>query len=176
MDDAIISPADLMAGAAAEAIARIGVKERKGTPNSGDDVDLFLAAAGLPPGQSWCAAFVHFCYRVAAAKLSTVNPCPRTGGCIRMWELADAHFRTQTPTVGAVYILDHGGRKGHAGIVTELAPDGSVAAEVSGNTNREGSREGDQVAVHHGPPNLSHHGRLVGYLNFALRPPAPLVA
>lgn len=175
MDDTLVTPADLMAGAASEALARVGVKETPGKPNSGPEVDLFLASVGLPSGQSWCASFVHFCYRVAAAKLSTVNPCPRTGGCLRMWELADAHFKTQTPTVGAVYILDHGGRKGHAGIVTKLAADGTVAEEVSGNTNLEGSRQGDQTAIHRGPPEMSHHGKLVGYLDFS-RPAPGLVA
>jgi hypothetical protein len=175
MPDAIISPTDLMLGAVSEALARVGVKERKGTPNSGDEIDLFLAAVGLPPGKSWCAAFVHFCYRVAAAKLSTVNPCPRTGGCLRLWELADAHWKTQTPAEGAIYVLDHGGGLGHAGIVSVLMHDGSVASEISGNTNKQGMRDGNQVAVHYGPPELSHHGRLVGYLNFAL-PAPPLVA
>lgn len=175
MQDAIISLADVMEGAAVEAEQRIGIKETPRTPNEGPEINLFLAAVGLAPGVSWCAAFVHFCYRVAAAKLSTVNPCPRTGGCLKMWALADAHWKTQAARRGSIYVLDHGSGKGHVGIVTEADAAGAVVAEISGNTNREGSREGNQVAVHHGPPELSHKGKLIGFIDFA-REPLPLVA
>lgn len=174
MDDALITPVDLMEGAAAEAERRIGIKET--APNSGPDVDIFLAAVGLPPGKAWCAAFTHFCYRIAAAKLSTVNPCPRTGGCLRMWQLADAHWKTKVARRGAIYVLDHGGGLGHVGIVTEVDAAGNVVAEISGNTNATGSREGNCVAVHHGPPDKSHRGTLLGFLDFSIAAPAPMVA
>jgi len=173
MQDAIISVADLMDGAASEAEARIGIKET--APNSGPDVDLFLAAVGLPPGQSWCAALVHFCYRVASAKLSTVNPCPRTGGCLRMWALAEPQWKTNVARRGAIYVLDHQHGLGHVGIVTEVDAAGNVVSEISGNTNAAGSREGNCIAQHFGPPEKSHRGTLMGFLDFSIAA-APLVA
>ena len=45
-----------------------------------------------------------------------------------------------------------------------LAPNDML--EISGNTNGEGSREGNQWAIHHGYPEVSHGGMLLGYLDF----------
>lgn len=174
MEDATISPSDLMEAAVGEALALIGVKEAPGTPNSGPVVDLILASVRLPPGNAWCAATVYYIYREAAAWLYTVNPCPRTGGALKLWGLADSHWRVQKPRRGAIYVLDHGNGLGHVGVVTAVAPDGSVLSEVSGNTNAAGSREGNAVALHHGPPERSHKGRLLGYIDFTQ--PVRLVA
>lgn len=44
-----------------------------------------------------------------------------------------------------------------------LEPGGVL--EVSANTNAAGSREGDRWAVHHGSPEISHGGVLLGYLD-----------
>ncbi len=44
-----------------------------------------------------------------------------------------------------------------------LAPGDQL--EVSGNTNAEGSREGDRWAIHHGTPEASHGGMLLSYID-----------
>ena len=44
---------------------------------------------------------------------------------------------------GAIFIVDHGGGKGHTGIVTKIV-DGEIGT-IEGNTNQRGSREGDGV-------------------------------
>ena len=44
---------------------------------------------------------------------------------------------------GAIFIVDHGGGKGHTGLVTQVLA-GEVGT-IEGNTNSRGSREGDGV-------------------------------
>jgi hypothetical protein len=156
------------------AISQLGVHEQGGD-NTGPEVDEFLREVGLPPGNSWCAAFVYWCFRQGAQQLKIVNPCPRTAGAVKLWTLADATWRTQVPAPGCIYVLDHGGGKGHAGIVEAI--DGlQVATEISGNTNQAGSRQGNTVWRHSGPPEVTHGGRLLGYVDIDRAAAVPLVA
>ena len=155
------------------AVAFIGVHE-EGGQNRGPEVDQFLAAVGLDPGNSWCAAFLYFCFRQAIQRrpvnlapgadyFPPPNPCPRTGSVLRLWKLSDVAWRDSNPAPGAVYILDHGKGLGHAGIV-ETADSTGVLTEISGNTNATGSRNGDSVWRHNGPPEVSHGGTLLGFI------------
>lgn len=167
METALITPEDLMEGAAATIMGMVAANLETEGPNAGPLVNLILASVGQPPGKSWCAATAYYVYRLAANKLYTTNPCPRTAGCLRMWELADPHWRTNVPRRGAIYILDHGKGLGHAGVVTAAA-GGLVRDEVSGNTfTKGGGRQGNSIALHHGPPEKTHGGKLVGYIDFA---------
>lgn len=156
------------------AVSQLGVHEQ-GANNSGPEVDQYLAAVGLPPGFSWCAAFVYWCFREACRRrplelapgveyIPPPVPCPRTAGAVKLWTLAETYQRVQVPAPGLVYVLDHGGGKGHAGIV-ESVSDGMVV-EISGNTNAAGSREGNCVARHAAAsPAVVHGGRLLGYID-----------
>lgn len=167
MDDGTITAADLAAGALAEAAARIGVKENQRTKNSGLEVDEYLRAVGLGPGYAWCSAFVYYCSREAARNLHATTPVPRTAGALKMWALADAACRSQTPAVGAVIVLDHGDGKGHVGFVEAVHDDGSITS-IEGNTNEAGSREGNAVARHsRWRPQDGKRGVLKGYLDFS---------
>ena len=89
------------------AVSKLGVHEIGGN-NRGPEVATFLAAVGLPPGYSWCMAFVFWVLREAARRLQLVNPCPRTAKAVKLWEFADAVCRDSNPSVGALYVLDHG--------------------------------------------------------------------
>lgn len=153
------------------AVSQLGVSEQGGA-NRGPEVDQYLAMARLPPGQPWCAAFALWCFEMASRKLEVPNPFPRTGSCLRLWELADHHFRDPNPAVGHVYVLQHSPTTGHVGIVESLDDLGNVATEISGNTNARGSREGNTVARHLGTPEVSHGGVLLGYLSLDRPPPA----
>lgn len=146
------------------AVSKLGVEEVGGN-NRGPDVEVFLSSVGLPPGQPWCAAFVFWCFKQAASRLGRVSPCPKTGAGMRLWHLADSVCRLQGPARGRVYVLSHGGGLSHVGIVEAVNEDGTVV-EVSGNTNKEGSREGNCVWRHTGDPAKVHGGTLVGYLDF----------
>jgi len=157
------------------AVSTIGVHEQGGN-NQGPEVDLYLASVGLNPDFPWCAAWVYYVFRQAAQQLGLPNPCPRTGSAIKMWKLSDMAWRDSNPAPGAIYVLDHGGGIGHVGIV-ETSDDTGVLTEISGNTNAAGSREGNCVWRHSGPPEVSHGGTLLGfiYLDRAMVQP-PLVA
>lgn len=158
--------ATLTEAALAIAVSYIGVKETG--HNSGPEVDRFLASVGLDPGFAWCASFVFFCFREAAQQLGLVNPVPRTGGVLKMGRMTEPICRATNPAPGYVYILDHGGGVGHAGIIETTNDDGTVT-EVSGNTNEAGSREGNAVAQHTGTaPEAIHGGTLLYYLNYDL--------
>jgi hypothetical protein len=165
-------PSTLSETALSIAISQLGVHEQGGQ-NRGPEVDQYLAAVGLAPGYSWCAAFVFFCFKQAADQLGLVNPCPKTAGAVRMWTLTEPICRATEPSAGAIYVLDHGGGKGHAGIVEQVGGDGTMI-EISGNTNAAGSREGNAVARHTGEsPEEIHGGHLLGYLLLDLAAQGP---
>lgn len=172
-DDA--SMPSLQETAVAIAVSQLGVHEQGGN-NRGPEVDQYLAAVGLDPGFSWCAAWVFWVFRQAAQQLGLVNPCPRTAGAVRLWTLTEPICRDLVPAPGAIYVLDHGGGKGHAGIIESIDDEGTIT-ECSGNTNAAGSREGNAVARHTGAPATVHGGTLLGYLllDKAAQAPSALV-
>lgn len=167
MTDALFVPTDLVSGAIATAVSQIG--QREDAPNSGLMIDQYLRSVGLEPGNSWCATFVHWCFQMAANALGMLNPCPKTGGVLRLWELAPDEAKVTAPVRGAIIIMDHGKGHGHTGIV-ESVNGGGLIETVEGNTNRGGSREGDSVARHIWRPEDGARGRLVGYIDLSLVP------
>lgn len=155
------------------AVSQLGVHEQGGN-NTGPEVDQYLASVGLNPGYAWCASFLYWCFRQAIQRrpidlapgvdyFPPPNPCPRTGSALKLWKLSDMAWRDSNPAPGAVYVLDHGKGVGHAGIV-ETADSTGVLTEISGNTNAAGSREGNCVYRHNGPPEVSHGGVLLGFI------------
>lgn len=150
----------------------IGIRE-EGPPNSGPEVDAYLASVGLAPGYPWCAAWLHWVFRRAAKTCGLVNPFPRTASSLKVWTFAEPVCRDSNPAAGYVYVLKHSETTGHVGIVERIDADGIT--EISGNTNEAGSREGNAVARHKGQPEVVHGGELLGYLNFDLAAQAPNV-
>jgi hypothetical protein len=144
--------------------AYVGVRET--SRNSGPEIDEFLRSVNLQPGEPWCAAFIFWVFAKAAGELGLVNPVPRTGSSLRVWTLAEPVARDSNPQPGFVYILKHSPTTGHVGIV-ESVQDYETITELSGNTNEQGSREGNAVARHTGrSPEAIHGGELQGYLDF----------
>lgn len=156
---------------------QLGVKEQGGN-NRGPEVDQYLAAVGLDPGYPWCCAFLFWCFREAAKRLSLVNPLPRTASALRLWTLTEPICRDSNPKPGYIYVLQHSPTTGHVGIIESVAADGTIV-EVSGNTSSTGSREGDSVWQHTGQPEVTHGpATLLGYLNMdaAAQPPPGFAA
>jgi hypothetical protein len=121
-----------------------------GGANRGPQVELYLGAVGLGPGEPWCCAFLIWCYREATLRASQLAmPLPKTGKCARLWARSDALWRSEQPSVGAIYIhlTDPAdpNSSGHCGIVTGFT-DRTILA-VEGNTNAAGSRLGDRVRI-----------------------------
>lgn len=154
-------------------VARSFIGSKETRPNSGPDVDLFLGSVGLHPGEPWCAAFIHYVFMVAAARLGLRNPFPNTGSSLAVWRRSEPYCKDPNPSPGSVYVLDHGGGDGHVGIIESVDAAG-VPTEISGNTFADrGSREGNCVARHVGTPEVTHGGELLGYLLFDLAAQGP---
>lgn len=147
------------------AIGQLGVREEGGS-NCGPKVEEYLASVNLSRGFAWCAAFVHWCCGEARGA-GQVNPCPRTGGVIRLWTMAPAECIEMEPQPGYVFVLDRGNGKGHCGIVETVHDDGRITT-IEGNTNAKGSREGDRVARQTWAPKSGKRGVLRGYLNLEI--------
>lgn len=122
--------------------AQNGVREVP--QNSGQAVEAFLASVGLGPGYSWCMAFVYWAVDQAAKELGVKNPLVKTGGCLRQFNETTLKI-THTPKPGDIWIMDLGGGNGHTGMV--IAVVGDVITTIEGNTNDNGSSNGDGVYV-----------------------------
>lgn len=118
--------------------SQLGVSEQPPGSNKGPEVDKYLASVGINFPAAWCAAFVYWCHQQAG-----IAGVPKTGGVIDMWNKAPYNRVTQ-PQPGDVVIFDHGGGKGHTGIVESVK--GDTLTTIEGNTNDDGSREGYEVA------------------------------
>jgi hypothetical protein len=152
----VAQPATSLFGAVLEvARAQLGVRETKGQPNRGPQVDQYISRVGLDPSKgafSWCQSFVYWCFDEAARGLGVPNPCFRTAGVLAHWKNSspathlsaeDAFDDPSRIRPGAIFIVDHGAGKGHTGIVTRV--EGGEIRTIEGNTNERGSREGDGV-------------------------------
>lgn len=171
---------NLLARAVEVALARRGICESGGR-NRGPEMDRYALQIGLTDlakGYSWCTSGLYDVFLTASRALGIKCPFPKTAKAVRVFELLYKLCYEPNPGIGYVYILDHGTPgdvltewkndrytdDGHCGIVTAL-DDVGAPYEVSGNTNAAGSREGNQWAEHHGYPEVSHGGTLLGYLN-----------
>jgi len=167
VSDALFEPADLVTGALTVAGTQLGQKENG--PNTGPMVDKYLESVGLMPGKAWCAAGVHWCFQQAANAIDMLNPCPRTGGAIHLWELSPEVAKVRHPVRGAIFVTDHGHGKGHCGLI-ETINGGGLIETIEFNTNRGGSPEGDSVWRHIWRPEDGARGLLVGYVDLSLVP------
>jgi hypothetical protein len=145
------APSALLAATLDMALSQNGVREDKGRPNRGAQVDEYLRTVGLDPagGYSWCQAFVYWCF---AKTFPTGNPCVKTAGVLDHWAksprptrvyAAEAFDDPRLVRPGAVFVVDHGSGRGHTGFVLKVLA-GEVQT-IEGNTNERGSREGDGV-------------------------------
>jgi len=124
----------------------IGVKEATGH-NDGPMVEKILASARLKKGDPWCAATVCFSFLEAGVKAIISGYCPnwfpkskviysRNGKC------------TQVPFTADVFGIwfANMGRIAHEGFVDFWPSNSPFLVTVEGNTNKDGSREGNLCA------------------------------
>lgn len=125
-------------------MAALGVRETG--PNRGPWIDECLRFVGLDPEAGswpWCAASLVWCADRGGVELR------RTASVARLWQ-AVQYRRIDGPEPGCGFVHLKPDGKGHCGLVVrEVAP--GIIATVSGNTNAEGSREGDRVGLHDKP-------------------------
>lgn len=154
-------------------VARKGMRET--SRNRGDEIDKYHEFVGLDPkGEyAWCTDMAAFACAMEAKRLGLPNPFPKTAKAVRVFELLHAICGESNPAPGYFYVLAHGKAwknerytdAGHLGIVRRATAEVGDIDELSGNTNAKGSREGNCVEEHHGEPEVTHGGTLLGYLN-----------
>lgn len=138
-----IKDARLLFGLAAESC--VGIHESGGN-NKGPMVELIQETIGKAEREPWCMAFVQTCLAYAELKTGVISPIHPSEGCLDVWEKTTLNKRVRvSPLKYAIVIFQHEGTsKGHTGIVIEPVKDSHVLS-VEGNTNKDGSRDGDGV-------------------------------
>jgi len=119
-----------------------------GGENRGERVEEYLAAAGLGPGNPWCASFVTWCLRKAGYQGG-----PQAGaGAVRYWaKWAEDRGRLLSGGAfarrGDLFLWLNEDGTGHTGFVCEVARKLGFwwVRTLEGNSNEAGSREGDAV-------------------------------
>jgi hypothetical protein len=125
------------------AAAQVGVREVG--RNRGERVEEYQATAGARPGDPWCAAFVSYCFVLAAAALDLPSPVKATARALDLWRKAPPALRSSWPTPGSIFVVDHGAGLGHCGLVESFTEGDLVIVTIEGNTGPKGGREGDGV-------------------------------
>jgi len=107
-----------------------------GRNNFGKEIKAYLAYTRLPEGNPYCAAFVSWCYFKAGYKQ------PRTAWSPALFPVARRTLIPKSADVLGIYSQKLK-RIAHAGLVERKQHDWVISIE--GNTNADGSREGDGV-------------------------------
>lgn len=124
----------------------VGVREMTGN-NDGVEIEMFLASVGLGSGFAWCAAFVHYIFKDCGIdnRITAWSPtcCP---GSKIVWSVDGK--KNGTPQPADVFGIYYRTKKriGHTGFVKHWG-SGDYVTTIEGNTNGDGSREGDGVYI-----------------------------
>lgn len=136
------------------ATKEIGVEEVNGT-NCGVRVNQYKAATKLPPEEPWpwCAAFVCWVVREAAAKAGVpftntfIRPTTAGAYALELWSLAqDSSTHTKKPhrgdiKAGDIVVFTFS----HVGFAVSAPDKNGYVTTIEGNTDGAGSREGGAV-------------------------------
>ena len=125
-------------------VSYLGVKELTGN-NDGPEVEMFIASTGLDPkGQyPWCAAFISYCFQANGLAV------PRHSARAAAWFHPEKIIADKKAIEGDLFSLYYAnlGRIGHIGMYLEPYHNPTpYIVTGEGNTNAQGSREGNQAA------------------------------
>jgi hypothetical protein len=121
--------------------SQVGVKENLGA-NDSKEIRVYLKSVGISQPAYYCAAFVCWGY--------TVNGVtnPRTAWSPSLFPKSNViDIRQKVPEPGdafGVYYNDKG-RIAHVGVIKKWPRDSEYFISIEGNTNNDGSRNGDGV-------------------------------
>lgn len=119
---------------------KVRVREVGGN-NRGPWIGRMLAKTGLSQGYAWCAAFVGYC-----CWLAEFDAGPKSGrAAVRnwaKWAKTDNRLGFKPERGDLMYWLNKN-QTGHIGFVVDV--EGEWVTTIEGNTNGQGSREGDGV-------------------------------
>ena len=125
----------------------VGVRESGGN-NKGRRIGEYLKVTGLTEGYAWCAAFVCWVFE----QCGTRHPASAWSPTVAQYNIVYKkgsifHNRFPSSSESVVYVFGiykpYLKRVGHTGIVSEIRKSAIITYE--GNTNGQGSREGDGV-------------------------------
>lgn len=135
-------------------LSQLGVREATGN-NDGKEVEMYLRSTGLPKGNPWCAAFVHWCLEEVDIP-NTVNAWSPTAENKKfiVFKLRQYHYEPEAGDVVTFYYANLG-RIGHTGFFNRKISDVTYES-VEGNTNSQSSREGNGVFKRFRPFNSTH--------------------
>jgi hypothetical protein len=125
--------------------------------NRGQMIDLFLRGVNQPPGEPWCAAFVHhvgYWSHFASGVQTSSWPLPPTASCNALAQYAkEQDVLRDDPADGDVFLLWHAPIAcfAHTGIVERVRERGKLAGgtkwvdcdTIEGNSDAGDSRDGD---------------------------------
>ena len=123
--------------------SQVGVREQGGA-NRGEQVEQYLASVGFGPGYAWCAAFVSWCYQQADVEHPQSAWVP-SYAIKENLIYQRGEFMKQLPQTGDVFLIwyERLKRPAHIGFIDQWQDAWVITVE--GNTNDDGSREGDGV-------------------------------
>jgi hypothetical protein len=119
--------------------SQLHVREIGGN-NLGPEVQKYQAFCGLHPGDPWCACFVSWCIDQAAQQLGLPSYRFKKSGAALGLLHRNPDLLLTAPEPGCVFVIDHGGGKGHTGFAVAVNIDGTIAT-LEGNTNVHGTRD-----------------------------------
>lgn len=161
-------PANDLARKTAEIANRdVGVREQPPGSNDGPRIREYLATCGLGPGHPYCSCAVCTWVREAGTELQVVIRMAISASALHLLANNGAlAFEPETITdqdIPCVFVIDHGGGKGHTGLIVGRSGDGTgLVQTIEANTNPAGSREGDGVYV-----RTRHMSEMAGCIRIA---------
>lgn len=114
------------------ALSKLNITEVPAFGNSGKDVKEFLSSVNLREGNSWCAAFCQWAYRMGAAKNGSNLNMIISGHCLTILRYAAqvSISSFMKPSFGDWIIFRRGeGQNGHAALLIEFRNDTLITLE-----------------------------------------------
>ena len=121
--------------------SEIGVKELTGH-NDGTRVELFLKSCKLKKGDPWCAAFVCWSFQQAGVTAVKSGYSPVWFSSKKVIYTRGKGKTPQMADVGGIYFPKMK-RIAHTFFIDKWEYGSSFTITVEGNTNKDGSREGN---------------------------------
>jgi hypothetical protein len=139
---------DLARKAAEIASHDVGIREQG--QNDGPRIRQYMYTVGIRPPLPYCAAAVSTWIHEAAQELDMPEDpqfMPSASALRMLAKNTKLAFEPETLTpdmIPCIFILNHDGIHGHAGLIVGMNDTGGLQT-IEANTNADGSREGDGV-------------------------------
>jgi peptidoglycan hydrolase-like protein with peptidoglycan-binding domain len=156
----------------------VGQKEIRGNMGFKDAFFMrLMESVGWRTTWSWCSLFCKLVYTEAYKKLGLdpkaitkyISPSVQKtrANFIKAGNPLQTNWRNVKPGAYISWVSASDRSKGHTGILVEFLDNGKKMKTIEGNTNSEGSREGDSVAIKTRGAEIGKGGSLIlqGWFN-----------